>query len=99
MKTRGRHCRSCDETSFILKLQSASASASKKGYIRGRQWQSMMEDKLLEEAVAHVGEAVGDSVEKVIGDRPWVFSLWRFLLYAVPLGFCVYLLNGVYGWI
>jgi hypothetical protein len=58
-----------------------------------------MEDKLLEEAVTHVGEAVGDAVEKVIGDRPWVFSLWRFALYAVPLGFCVYLLNGVYGWI
>ena len=58
-----------------------------------------MEDKLLEEAVAHVGEAVGDSVEKVIGDRPWVFSLWRISLYAVPLGFCIYLLNGVYGWI
>lgn len=70
-----------------------------KGYIRALRWQSMMEDKLLEEAVAHVGEAVGDSVEKVIGDRPWVFSLWRFSLYAVPLGFCVYLLNGVYGWI
>ena len=29
-----------------------------------------MEDKLLEEAVVHVGEAVGDTVEKVIGDRP-----------------------------
>ena len=57
-----------------------------------------MEDKLLEEAVAHVGEAVGDAVEKVIGDRPWVFSLWRFSLYAGPLGFCIYLLNGVYGW-
>ena len=70
-----------------------------KGYIRALRWQFMMEDKLPEEAVAHVGEAVGDSVEKVIGDRPWVFSLWRFSLYAVPLGFCVYLLNDVYGWI
>ena len=70
-----------------------------KGYIRALRWQSMMEDKLLEEAVAHVGEAVGDSVEKVIGGRSWMLSLWRFSLYAVPLGFCVYLLNGVYGWI
>ena len=57
-----------------------------------------MEDKLLEEAVAHVGEAVDDTVEKVIGDRPRLFSLWRFALYAVPPGFCVYLLNRVYGW-
>jgi hypothetical protein len=70
-----------------------------KDYKYALRWQTMMEDKLLEEAVAHVGEAVGDSVEKVIGDRPWVFSLWRFSLYAVPLGFCFYLLNGVYSWI
>lgn len=70
-----------------------------KGYIRALRWQSMMEDKLLEEAVAHVGEAVGDSVKKVIGGRSWMLSLWRFSLYAVPLGFCAYLLNGVYGWI
>lgn len=70
-----------------------------KGYIRARRYAFMHEDKLLEEAVAHVGEAVGDTVEKAIGDRPWVFSLWRFSLYAVPFGFCVYLLNGVYGWI
>lgn len=69
-----------------------------KDYKCALRWQTMMEDKLLEEAVAHVGEAVSDTVEKVIGDRPWVFSLWRFSLYAVPLVFCVYLLNGVYGW-
>ena len=48
-----------------------------------------MEDKLLEEAVAHVGEAVGDTVEKVIGDRPWVFSLWRFSLYASSRLLCL----------
>jgi hypothetical protein len=41
-----------------------------KGYIRALRWQAMKEDKLLEEAVAHVGEAVGDTVEQVIGDRP-----------------------------
>ena len=85
---------SCISTSRLL-----THLRREKGYIRARLWKPVMEDKLLEEAVAHVGEAVGDSVEKVIGDRPWVFSLWRFLLYAVPLGFCVYLLNGVYGWV
>ena len=58
-----------------------------------------MQDVLAEELVASVGEAVGDTVEGVIGDRPWVYSLWRFSLSAVPLGFCLYLLNGVYGWI
>ena len=50
-----------------------------------------MQDVLAEELVASVGEAVGDTVEGVIGDRPWVYSLWRFSLYAVPLGFCLYL--------
>ena len=54
-----------------------------------------MEDRLVEELVVGVGEAVGEK-EAVVGDRPWVFSLWRFMLYAVPLGFCPYLLNGVY---
>jgi len=58
-----------------------------------------MEDRLVEELVTGVGVAVGEKVEGVVGDRPWVFSLWRFSLYAVPLGFCLYLLNGVYGWI
>jgi len=58
-----------------------------------------MEDRLVEELVVGVGEAVGEKVEAVVGDRPWVFSLWRFMLYAVPLGFCLYLLNGVYDWI
>ena len=60
---------------------------------------SHMQDVLAEELVASVGEAVGEKVEDVIGDRPWVYSLWRFSLYAVPLGFCLYLLNGVYGWL
>ncbi len=58
-----------------------------------------MEDRLVEELVVGVGEAVGNKVEAVVGDRLWVFSLWRFFLYAVPLGLCLYLLNGVYGWI
>jgi len=58
-----------------------------------------MEDRLVEELVVGVGEAVGDKVEAVMGDRFWVFSLSRFSLYAVPLGFCLYLLNGVYGYI
>lgn len=58
-----------------------------------------MQDVLAEELVASVGEAVGEKVEDVIGDRPWVYSLWRFSLYAVPFGFCLYLLNGVYDWI
>ena len=58
-----------------------------------------MEDRLVEEVVVGVGEAVGEKVEAVVGDRRWVFSLWRFMLYAVPLGFCLYLLNGVYDWI
>lgn len=58
-----------------------------------------MEDRLVEELVVGVGEAVGEKVEMVVGDRPWVYSLWRFLLYAVPVGFCLYLLNGVYDWI
>jgi len=58
-----------------------------------------MEDRLVEELVVGVGEAVGDKVEAVMGDRLWVFSLSRFSLYAVPLGFCLYLLNGVYGYI
>ena len=58
-----------------------------------------MQDVLAEELVASVGEAVGEKVEGVIGDRPWVYSLWRFSLYAVPISFCLYLLIGVYGWI
>ena len=58
-----------------------------------------MEDRLVEELVVVVGEVVGEKVEMVFGDRPWVYSLWRFLLYAVPVGFCLYLLNGVYDWI
>ena len=58
-----------------------------------------MQDVLAEELVASVSEAVGEKVEDVIGDRPWVYPLWRFSLYAVPLGFCLYLLNGVYDWI
>jgi hypothetical protein len=41
-----------------------------KDYKCALRWQIMMEDKLLEEAVAHVGEAVSDTVAKVIGDRP-----------------------------
>ena len=58
-----------------------------------------MEDRLVEELVVGVGEVVGEKVESVVGDRPWVYSLWRFLLYAVPIGLCLYLLNGVYDWI
>ena len=58
-----------------------------------------MEDRLLEELVVGVGGAVGEAVEGVIGERTWVFSLWRFSLYAVPFGFAIYLLNGVYGWV
>tara|TARA_B100000683_G_scaffold58155_1_gene56015 strand:- start:3463 stop:3639 length:177 start_codon:yes stop_codon:yes gene_type:complete len=58
-----------------------------------------MEDRLVEELVVGVGEVVGEKVDMVVGDRPWVYSLWRFLLYAVPVGFCLYLLNGVYDWI
>jgi hypothetical protein len=58
-----------------------------------------MEDRLVEELVVGVGEVVGGAVENVIGERTWVHSLWRFSLYAVPLGFAIYLLNGVYGWI
>ena len=55
-----------------------------------------MEDRLVEELVVGVGEAVGEKVEMVVGDRPWVFSLWRFMLtHTVPLGFCRDLL-GVY---
>jgi hypothetical protein len=53
----------------------------------------------VEELVVGVGEVVGDAVENVIGERTWVYSLWRFSLYAVPFGFAIYLLNGVYGWI
>ena len=58
-----------------------------------------MEDRLVEELVVGVGEVVGDAVENVIGERTWVYSLWRFSLYAVPFGFAIYLLNSVYGWI
>ena len=58
-----------------------------------------MEDRLVEELVVGVGEVVGEKVEMVVGDRPWIYSIWRFLLYAVPVGFCLYLLNGVYDWI
>lgn len=59
----------------------------------------MAEDRLLEEAVVAVGETIGDTVEKVVGDRPWVHAVWRFFLYGVPCVFCLYLLNGVYGWV
>ena len=37
-----------------------------------------MEDRLVEELVVGVGEVVGDAVENVIGERTWVYSLWRF---------------------
>ena len=58
-----------------------------------------MEDRLAEEIVTAVGEAVGDQIDRVVGERTWLYSLWRFSLYAVPFGFSLYLLNGVYHWI
>jgi len=58
-----------------------------------------VEDRLAEEIVTAVGEAVGDQIDRVVGERTWLYSLWRFSLYAVPFGFSLYLLNGVYDWI
>ncbi|MBR68796.1 MAG: hypothetical protein CMA86_04730 [Euryarchaeota archaeon] len=58
----------------------------------------MNSDVLAEELLTVVGEGVGKVVDEHVQRRPWVGVVLKLLYYGVPLGFALFLLNGVYGW-
>ena len=51
---------------------------------------------LLEEIVADVGEKIGDKLDEVTEERPWVRVLIRNLMYLVALAIAVYAINDAY---
>lgn len=55
-----------------------------------------MPEVLLEEIVADVGERIGDKLDEVTEERPWVRALIRNLIYLVALAIAVYAINDAY---
>jgi len=51
---------------------------------------------LLEEIVADVGEKIGDKLDEVTEERPWVRALIRNFIYLVALAIAVYAINDAY---
>ena len=58
----------------------------------------MNSDILAEELLTAVGEGVGKVDDEHVQRRPWVGVVLKILYYGVPLGFVLFLLNSVYGW-
>ena len=54
-----------------------------------------MPEVLLEEIVADVGEKIGDKLDEVTEERPWVRVLIRNLMYLVALAIAVYAVLNV----
>ena len=55
-----------------------------------------MPEVLLEEIVADVGEKIGDKLDEVTEERPWVRAFIRNGMYIVALAIAVYAINDAY---
>lgn len=62
----------------------------------GRQPAASVPEVLLEEIVADVGEKIGDKLDEVTEERPWVKALIRNVMYIVALAIAVYAINDAY---